>query len=110
MKILPSWKEKRRYLLIKINNNRVRKEEVKKEIEKQLLYLIGIINYSKARPFFIDIENITIKNKEYIIMSINRKYMSYARACLLLCKYRLECLFVSGTLRKLKRKIKELNK
>jgi RNase P/RNase MRP subunit POP5 len=100
MKILPSWKEKRRYLLIKFEGKR---EKVIKEIKNSLLFLIGIVNYAKARPLFL-------KHQEYIILSVHRKYLSQAIASLLLCKSKPTCIYVSGTIKKIKRKIKEISK
>ncbi len=96
MKILPSWKEKRRYLLIKYKGE---KDKVIKEIKNSMLFLIGIINYAKARPLFLN-------HPDYIILSINRKYLSQARASLLLCKSKPTCIYVSGTLKKIKKIIK----
>ena len=100
MKILPSWKEKRRYLLIATEN----KEKTKKEIKEALIFLIGAINYAKARPFFVQ------NKSNYLILSINRKYLSQVRASLLLCNSKPKCIFVSGTLKKLKKKIEELKR
>lgn len=99
MKILPSWKEKRRYLLIETKN----KEKTKKEIINNLIYLAGIINFARARPMFI--ENKLFDN--YLVLSINRKYLNIGRASLLLCKTKPKCVYVSGTLKKLKKFLKK---
>ncbi|MEM4647700.1 MAG: hypothetical protein QXO12_00065 [Candidatus Pacearchaeota archaeon] len=98
MKIFPSWKEKKRYLLIETKNQ----QKTKKEIIKNLTKLLGIINLSRARPIFID-------NKlfnGYLVLSINRKYLSFARASLVLCKDA-KCIYVSATLKKLKKFLKK---
>ncbi|MEM4358192.1 MAG: hypothetical protein QW244_02470 [Candidatus Pacearchaeota archaeon] len=102
MKILPSWKEPRRYLLIKYKGS---KEKVKQEIKNGFLLFVGIVNYARARPFFIN-----IGRPKFLILSIHRKYLSQARGALLLCESRPECVYVSGTLKKLKKKIENKEK
>lgn len=115
MKIKPSWKEKRRYLLIELkksklknlkkNFEKLKKKEVEK-IKKWMIKLHGILGYAKARPIFIDLKQIS--NTNYLIMSVNRKYLSVARAAVLLSQA--NCVYVSGTLKKLKKRIKEIEK
>jgi len=99
MKILPSWKERRRYLLIDFKGNKDNREKVIKEIKNSMILFMGFINYAKARPIFL-------KHPKYIILSVNRKYLSHVRASLLLCKSKPQCIYVAGTLKKLKEKIK----
>jgi RNase P/RNase MRP subunit POP5 len=105
MKILPSWREGRRYLLIEIKNN---KEKAKKDIAKALLNFLGILNYARARPFFVSLNN----SQNLLVLSVNRKFLSHSRAALLLCKSkpRPRCIYVAGTLKKLKQRIKEREK
>jgi len=106
MKILPSWKEGRRYLLIEIKKGVKTKNEIQIEIEKALLNFLGIVNYAKARPFFVKVNS---ENKNFVVLSVNRKFLSHARASLLLCKSKPTCIYVSGTLKKIKRKLKEIS-
>jgi RNase P/RNase MRP subunit POP5 len=103
MKILPSWREGRRYLLIEIKNN---KEKAKKDIAKALLNFLGILNYARARPFFVSLNN----SQNLLVLSVNRKFLSHSRAALLLCKSKPKprCIYVAGTLKKLKQRMKQM--
>ncbi|MEM2479103.1 MAG: hypothetical protein QXJ92_02855, partial [Candidatus Pacearchaeota archaeon] len=98
MQILPSWKEPRRYLLIKYKGSR---EKVKQEIKNAFLLWVGLLNYARARPFFVENKNSLSKAKEknFLIFSVHRKFLNQARGCLLLCPSKPSCIYVSGTLK-----------
>jgi len=83
LKIKPSAKIKRRYLLLSGN---------KKDIEKAILDYIGILGWAKASPVFL-----TSKNK--LVLSINRKSLVEVRAAFELSKEKIKLSRVSGTLK-----------
>ena len=83
--LIPSHKEKKRYLLIKGKN-------LKKNVEIAIKEFIGILGLSEASPKWIS-EN---------ILSINRKSLDKVRASFAVSKEKIEIIKVSGTLKKLK--------
>ena len=85
LKLKPSAKINRRYLLIKASS--------KKEIEQAILDYIGILGWAKASPMFIN----TSDNK--IILSINRKEINNVRAAFEISNTNIKVLRVSGTLK-----------
>ena len=87
LKTKPSARIKKRYLLI---------QGKKEEIEKSILDFLGILGYAKAAPIFVD-----IKNKDKIILAINRTELTHVRAAFELVK-NIKVLRVSGTLKGLK--------
>lgn len=84
LKIKPSAKIKRRYLLLEAN---------KSEVEKAILDYIGILGWAKASPVFL-------KEK---ILSIDRKELTNVRAAFEASPYKIKTLKVSGTLKGLKK-------
>jgi len=66
LKIKPSAKIKRRYLLIEASS--------KKEIEQTILEYIGILGWAKASPHFV-----TTKSKK-TILAVERKSLTNVRA------------------------------
>ena len=82
LKLKPSSKIKRRYLLLEANS--------KEEIEKAILDYIGILGYSKAGVSWIG-----------KILAVNRKEVDKVKAALLLAGIKVRK--VSGTLKGLKR-------
>ena len=85
LKLKPSARIKKRYLLIKADS--------KDKIEKIILDYIGILGWAKASPMFI-------KNKSNkVILSINRKELDNIKAALELSNSNIKILKVSGTLK-----------
>jgi len=84
LRIKPSAKIKRRYLLI---------EGTKNEIEKTILDYIGILGWAKATPLFVK----TTKTK--IVLAVERKSLTDVRAAFELSKAKIKILKVSGTLK-----------
>lgn len=82
MKLPPSLKEKRHYIVTQGDE---------KEIKKILMSYLGIFNYAKAGPKII-------KSERNIIISINREFVDSAKTALALSGLR--CTRVSGTLNK----------
>lgn len=83
LKIKPSAKINRRYLLLQAKNI--------KEIEKAILEYIGILGWAEASPKFI-------KSKK-IILAIDRGALIKVRAAFELSPYKIQIQKVSGTLK-----------
>lgn len=89
--LIPSHREKKRYLLIEGTN-------LKKNIEAAIKEFVGLLGLSEASPRWIEIKS----NKG--ILSINRKSLEKVRAALLVTKSKAKIVRVSGTLKALKSK------
>lgn len=86
----PSHKERKRYLLIKGN------DATEKNIESSILKFIGILGYAKASPKVIK------KNKNKIILSVNRKELEKIKTSFLLSNKDIIIEKISGVVNKLK--------
>ncbi len=86
LKLKPSARINRRYLLIKASS--------KKEIEQAILDYIGILGWAKASPMFIN-----AKKTDKIILSIERKEINNVRAAFEISNSDIKVLRVSGTLK-----------
>ena len=80
--LIPSHKEKKRYLLLK-------GKDLKKNVNLAIKDFIGNLGLAEASPTFI-------KNN---ILSINRKSLDRVRASFVLWKEKIEVLKVSGSLK-----------
>ena len=87
LKINPSNRIKKRYLLI---------QGSKEEIEKAILDYIGILGYARAKPFFVS-------TKKDIILAIDRSAINDIRAAFELSPENIKVLKVSGTLKGLEK-------
>jgi len=87
MKVKPSAKLKRRYLLI---------EGDKKDIESAILDYIGILGWAKASPFFMG-----QKEKKWIL-AVNRAELEKVKASFAVFSKKINIIKVSGTLKGLK--------
>ena len=85
IKLKPSMKEKKRYLLLETSATRADKEQA-------MLDYIGILGYAKAAPAFV-------RNN---ILAVNREDVDKVRAALTLAKKLIKVKKVSGTLRGLR--------
>ena len=94
LKLLPTLKEKRHYLVLITKKN-------EKEIEKALLDFLGILNYARANPMIV--EKGKTKSKFYFILAVTTKYVNAVKAALALTKD-IRCVGVSGTIKKAKKK------
>ncbi len=83
LKVMPSEKINRRYLLIDAD---------KEIVEKAILDYIGILGYAKASPVFV-------KHDKMTILSINREEINNVRAALEISENKIKVLRVSGTLK-----------
>lgn len=89
LKLKPSSKIKRRYLLLEVNS--------KEEIEKAILDYIGVLGWAKSSPFFIT----TKENK--IILAVDRKEINHVRTALELSQSNIKIKRVSGTIKGLRK-------
>jgi len=80
LKVKPSLRVKRRYLLI---------EGKKEDIEKALLDYLGILGWAKASPFFVRGD----------VLAINREEIEQVRAAFEVCRENIKIKKVSGTLK-----------
>lgn len=88
----PSHKEKKRYLLIE------GKDANQKSIEEAILEFIGVLGYAEAGPQVIK----SGKNKNKIILSINRSSLDKIRASFLMSGKDIRIMKVSGVVNKVK--------
>lgn len=96
LKLLPTLREKRHYLVIKPKSKQEMSEkELHEKIDKAILDFIGIFGYAKAGPLFIEVK------RNYVIVSITTKYVKSIKAALALSD--LECVGVSGAIKKVRR-------
>ena len=84
LKLKPSARKSKRYLLIKGN---------KENIEKAILDYVGILGYAKASPVFIK------KNLKGHILAVNRKEIDNVRGAFAISADEIKVLKVSGTLK-----------
>jgi len=87
LKIKPSAKINRRYLLLQAKN--------KKEIEKAILEYIGILGWAEAAPLFVK------SSSKKTILAVDRTALTKVRAAFELSPYKIQILKVSGTLKNL---------
>src|SRR3989344_714651 len=95
--ILPTLKEKNRYLAYEIKDNRkYTLDEIKNEMKKTILQFLGEFEYAKANILILDDFK---KNKG--IIKVNNKYVDKTRVALMLIRnFIVETIGVSGTLKK----------
>jgi len=91
IKIKPSAKIKRRYLLIENGN--------KKLVEKVILDYIGILGWARAAPVFVEDKR---KGKgKGIVLAVERKEVDNVKAAFEMCEEKVKVVKVSETLKKL---------
>jgi RNase P/RNase MRP subunit POP5 len=89
MKLKPSMKSHRRYILLESGT--------KEEIEKIILDYTGILGWAKAEPIFL-------RNKDSkLILSVNREEVDNIRAAFEASPFGIKVLRVSGTLKGLEK-------
>ena len=89
LKLKPSAKQSKRYLLI---------EGKKEDIKKFILDYIGILGYAKAAPIFVK------EKGNNIILAVNRKEIDKIRGAFAISADKIKVLKVSGTLKGLGKK------
>ena len=110
MKLLnPTSREKKRYVLFQIDG--CSWENCWKEILNQIKSFMGEFLYGVSGVFIVD----NLSNGNYFVLKIKRKYLDYLKASIIFInevnnqKVRVRSLLISGTLLKIKQKIKEVN-
>lgn len=112
LNLMPTLREKRHYLVIRVENV-LNEDEVRKAISKAILDFIGIYGYAQAVPLFIETGKMK-KEKEqergkkenvfYAIVSATTKYIDLIKASLtLITNPKMSCIGVSGTIKKSRR-------
>jgi len=88
LKIKPSAKINRRYLLLGASN--------RKKVEKVILDYIGILGWAKASPTFVE-------RSKKMILAVERKALIDIRAAFELSPEKIKVIKVSGTLKGLQK-------
>ena len=93
--ILPTLKERNRYIVYEVKGNK-NFIEIKKELRKSMLHFLGEFEYAKANILILD----DFKKNRGII-KLSHKYVDKARVALMLIKkFVVETKGVSGTIKK----------
>ena len=95
--ILPTLKERNRYLVYEIKNNKKYTiSEIRKEMRKAMLQFLGELEYAKANILILD----DFKKNRGVIKA-SHKYVDKIKVALMLIKnFIVETKGVSGTLKK----------
>ncbi|MFA6461139.1 MAG: Rpp14/Pop5 family protein [Candidatus Woesearchaeota archaeon] len=109
MKLLPSLKEKKRYILFQIvADKKFSSGEVKSVVEDLLLSFLGQLGVARAAPLFIE-EKFNLENQMFVL-KVDHKYVDEVKAALALGKsikntpIIIKSVTVSGILKKVVRK------
>jgi RNase P/RNase MRP subunit POP5 len=99
----PTLKERRHYVVFECENTN--EKEIKESISHSLLNYVGLLGFAKAGMMFIDFQlNKKNKNNLYCITSITTKYVdSLKNAIIIFKEFPIECIGVSGTIKKAKK-------
>ncbi len=99
MKLLPSLKQKKRYLVFEISET-LPESALKEEVSLALYEFVGTLGVSKMSPLFVK-----HKNNRFII-KVNHKYVDECKSALILIKkiknkpVIVKSIITSGTLKK----------
>ncbi len=103
MKLLPSLKPKKRYLVFEIiSKDKLARDEVQKAVNEALLRFLGEFGVAKAAPIFIKEK---YKNNQFMV-KISHKYVAEVKAALILIKriknvpVIIKSVITSGTIKK----------
>lgn len=103
MKLLPSLKQKKRYVVFEIiSEKKFSFEEIKQEVDKALLAFLGELGVAKASPMLIkeksqnnkradreSVSNNSVSNNKFnntFIIKVNHKYTDELKSALILIK------------------------
>ncbi|MEK6909118.1 MAG: hypothetical protein AABX23_03645 [Nanoarchaeota archaeon] len=84
LKLKPSARDNKRYLLIR---------GLRSSVEKAILEFIGVLGWAEASPVFVS----EVSNE--VILAVNRKSLNQIKAAFALAKDELTVLRISGTLK-----------
>lgn len=102
MKLLPSLKQKKRYIVFEIIGEKFSIEEVKTAVEEALLLFLGQLGLAKTAPMFLKEK---FKDNKFIV-KINHKFVDECKSALILIKkiknkeVMVRSIITSGTLKK----------
>ncbi|MDP3990253.1 MAG: Rpp14/Pop5 family protein [archaeon] len=109
MKLLPSLKERKRYVLFKIDSKEdFTAMDVKKAVDNAIKDFIGELGISKASPMFLSERY----QKNQFIVKVNHKFVNEVVSAIILIKkikntpVLLQSVIISGTLKKVSSYIK----
>ena len=105
MKLLPSLKQKKRYIVFEIvTEEKFSFAEIKEEVEHNLLLFFGQLGLAKAVPVLLK-EKFNFE-KQRLVIKVNHKYVEELKAALTLSKsikkkpIIIKSIITSGTLKK----------
>lgn len=85
MKLLPSLKQKKRYVVLEtISDNKFSLQEITEEVESKLLLFFGQWGLAKSSPVILT-DKFNAEKQRFII-KINHKYVNELKAALILSK------------------------
>ncbi|HLC51768.1 MAG TPA: Rpp14/Pop5 family protein [Candidatus Nanoarchaeia archaeon] len=102
MKLLPSLKQKKRYIVFEIIGDQFNAEDTKKSVEEALLLFLGQLGLAKTAPLFLSEK---FKDNKFMI-KINHKFVDECKAAIILIKkiknkeVIVKSIVTSGTLKK----------
>ena len=110
MKLLPSLKQKKRYLLFKLISaeQKFKLPEVESEVNQALLLFLGQIGVAKAAPIFLK-EKFDFDQQQFVV-KVDPKFVNEVKAALTLIKkiknskVIIHSIITSGTIKKLKKR------
>ena len=103
MKLLPSLKQKKRYILFEIISDQTfSPQEIQQEVESSFLLFLGQLGIAKSSPLFLKEKT---KNNKFII-KVNHTFVDQCKTALILIKkiknhpVIIKSITTSGTLKK----------
>ena len=99
MKLLPSLKQKKRYLVFEVSEN-VLESDLKEEVSQALYSFVGQLGVAKISPLFVKYKN------NRFILKVNHKYVDETKSALILIKtiknkaVIVKSIITSGTIKK----------
>ena len=107
IKLKPTLREKRHYLVIAVETERdMNEKQLKDVIKAAILEFLGILGYAKAGPLFIETGRFKKEHGYYVIVSVLTKYVDHVKASCALINAKdlsVRCIGVSGTIKKSRR-------
>jgi ribonuclease P/MRP protein subunit POP5 len=104
MKLMPSLKQRKRYILFEIKSDKsFSLSDIKEEVDKALLLFLGQLGLSKAIPQFVHEKS----GRNKFVLKCNNKYVDEVKSAIILIKsiknnqIILNSVITSGTLKKI---------
>jgi RNase P/RNase MRP subunit POP5 len=114
LKLKPTLKEKRHYLVVElISAEKINEAQAKQIVDEAILEFIGKLGYASAGPLYFGFHDMSERKgfRCFILVSVLTKYVDYVKTSLTLYsgtdkKVKMKCIGVSGTILKAKRFLK----